>query len=64
MTKTLIVAAGLGLFLMRGPDACTGYAQTGPAPTAPTPECLHPVGPDRGGVAQSVANAVNAENGC
>jgi hypothetical protein len=66
MTKTLIVAAGFGLFLMRGPDSCTGYAQMpAPAPTAPAgKDCLHPIGPDAGGYGQRVADTVNAQNGC
>jgi hypothetical protein len=68
MTKTLIVAAGLGLFLMRGPDGCAGYpAQTGstPAPTMTgNPACLHVVGPDASGFGQRVAGAVNAQDGC
>jgi hypothetical protein len=68
MTKTLIIAAGLGLFLMRGPDSCTGDAQMpapAPAPTTTSkPNCLHVIGPDTGGFGQRVADAVNAQNGC
>ena len=65
MTKTLIAAAGIALFLTRGPDGCAGYPSQPASPAPATPACgLHVIGPDPSGRGKSVADAVNAQDGC